>query len=353
MKKVLLLLAVLISISLVFVSCGAQQNTTNSANHNLFSKNVNRQIYATNFLDRESLVNNYKYYNFSKTNGNEILDKIYFFYSSPDDIGEENYENSFRKKYEYRYLNGDANSSINIRKYERQNEGDEPWYNYMHYFNRDDLNNGRLKSHFSFDIGTDCSIYSDASIEFLYDDNGRASGYTDYSYNGSTNFTYDEDGLLCKITESTSGAYKEFTFEKDGKGNLLTIDKCDYSNDIHGKLYENLYKHKYEYEYDSVTNNIKSETEYYINEQNKNKKESYIEYSYNDNGSISEIYREKFDSEKDDFVYTTEYYDYDENENLTRITVEKDNRYEYFGGNYEYIVFVYASSPQAYTDDEF
>lgn len=38
MKKVLSLLAVLISISLVFVSCGAQQNTTNSANHNLFSK---------------------------------------------------------------------------------------------------------------------------------------------------------------------------------------------------------------------------------------------------------------------------------------------------------------------------
>lgn len=43
MKKVLLLLAVLISISLVFVSCSAQQNTTNSANHNLFSKNKLRK----------------------------------------------------------------------------------------------------------------------------------------------------------------------------------------------------------------------------------------------------------------------------------------------------------------------
>lgn len=337
MRKISAVLIVMISIALMFTGC-SNDLTVGILNS---SRNKNRQIDVTTILGREIPSSRMSYYNYSKTNGKMALDKIYYFNSSPNDIGEENYENAFTKKYEYRYLNGDRNASINVRRFMRNNEGDEPKYNAMYYFICGESYTDLLEGYRSYDVGSNGSIWSDEFINYIYDENKRLSEYTD-DRNASYYFKYDDDGLLTARSYDSLDydySYSNFMIEKNDKGKPVTVKRYnepDFNN----------CKYLFTYEYDEKTNNLKSETKYYIDKENKENKRYHAEFLYNENGSVSEIREEKYSKEKEGFINSIKSYEYDENQNVSQITIEDD-------GEYEFVVFEYTANPAAYTDEEF
>lgn len=309
--------------------------TENKSSFPIQSKSANQQIIADTVLDRQLPGTQYWLYNYSFTNSNECLDKIYIFNVDPD-VLDDDYENNYLKKYSYLYLHGKKDSHIQVQKYTRDDIVDEPWYCNQYYYIKSEEHKDKIHAYHSYEIGTAGTIFNNEYFCYTYDDSGRLTETLDdvsdtyYCY-------YDEQGILKGRTfSSTESDYdeKSYSYEREN-GNIVKVYIYNTEN---GNTIG-----RYEYEYDSDNHIIKENVySYYENEEKRLRSSTF--YSYDDNGNVSKIVKEEYDSDTDSYKTTSKSYFYNDNNNLSKIIEGK-------GKSIEYTVLVYSDKPNSYVEE--
>lgn len=306
------------------------------------SKKSNQQIKADTLLERQISGAQYWLYNYSFTNGNECIDKVYIFNFNPDTLSlsedggyNEAYENNYLKKYSYLYLDGKKDSIIQVQKYTRDDIADQPWYCDQYYYIKSSEYKDKIVKYQSYEIGIDGTIFDNEYFHYTYDDNGRLTetmddvGYKNYFY-------YDEQGVLTgrtfDVTESNYDE-KSYSYEMDNE-NIVKVY-------VHNPKTGNTLS-RYEYEYDSA-NHIIKETVYNYYKNEEKRVSSTTVYSYDNNSNISKITEEKYDSDTDSYKKTSKEYFYNDNNNISKIVTDN-------GKSIEYTVLVYTDQPESYTE---
>ena len=254
-------------------------------------KESNQQINANIVLDRQISGTQYFLFNYSFTNGNECIDKVYTFNVDPDTLPEndnyiETYENNYLKKYSYLYLNGEKDSDIQVQKYIRDDIADQPWYCDQYYYIKSSEHKDKIQAYHSYEIGKNGTVFDNEYFYYTYDDNGRLTetmddvGYENYFY-------YDEQGVLAGRTfDVVESDYDEKSYSYESEdGNIVKVY-------VHNAENGNIIS-RYEYEYDSSNRIIKEMNySYYKNEEKR--LNSTTAYNYDENGNISKIIDEQY-----------------------------------------------------------
>lgn len=332
MKKVVKVLALLVLAMQLFSGCSTNSTSANTSNPLVPAKDINRQIDALNYTEQVGRAGN-KYYFYSFTNGGKYLDRIFVLQSDSDHLVDandlESLELNYYDKYEYSYLNGDPESSFEVKCYTRDDIDEEPWYHYRYSFGRDFDYREKLGVLHSYDIGTSGRTWDDLYYNYTYDESGKLIERSDahrYDY-----FSYDANGLLT-IADYDGDPIYYYTYSKDNNGNILTITKT-----MDGEI-----KSVYEYGYDE-NNRIISETEYAYSDNELKRTQEIKTYSYDDEGNISDLSTQTYDVDIDDYRTTNKTYYYDEDNNISQIVEYEDD------GDIEYTIFVYTKTPEGYT----
>lgn len=343
MTKFIKPLVLIIVILTILVGCANSQNR-NFQYENSFSDEIenrstnNHQIKAETVLEREISGTQYSLFNFSFTNGNEYVDKLYIFNVDPDTLTENNidaFENNYVNKFIYSYLNGKSDSDIQVKKYSRDNTADEPWYCDQYFYIKCQDYKDKLNVYHSYEIGIDGSVFENDYFHYSYDDNGLLintmddTGYENYFY-------YDGQGVLQHRTFDATETYEEKTYSYVRENeNIVTVYVYD---PITGNTIS-----RYEYEYNS-DNYIMNESIYsYVENEEKRMKMSTI-YSYDDNGNISKIVKDIYDNDTDSYITTSNSYLYNDNNNISRIVTDD-------GKSVKYTVFFYSDNPAEYVNE--
>lgn len=337
MKRFFKILMLIGCISLVFSGC--YSNISSAGTASSFStesdKRVNHQIYTKNVLERKIPSNVDSFFNYSFTNGNDCIDKIYIFKSDPnefinDDSYLEKFENNYIRKYEYLYLNGNKDSNIQVKKYSRDVVDDSPWYCDQYYYIKNLENKDKISAYHSYEIGTNGTVYDNEYFYFAYDDNGKLT-YTSDDVGYENYFSYDEYGVLSGRTFD----YKEehYSYEREGE-NIVKVYVHDAQNG------DTIDRYDYEYDFD---NRIVSEKNYTYKNNEESRLYESSSYSYNENGNISIISTEAYDSDTESYKVTRKSYYYDDNNNISQIITEKNEKAEY-------MLFVYSENPNEYVE---
>lgn len=332
MRKFLKVLVLAITILSIFSGCVSSSS---------IKSKTNKQIKADSVLDRQISGTQYLLFNYSFTNSNECIDKVYIFDVDPDTLSEignypEVYENNYLKKYSYLYLNGKEDSDIQVQKYTRDDIDDQPLYCDQYYYIKSSEHKDKLQVYHSYEIGTSGMVFDNDYFYYTYDDNGRLIetmddvGYENYFY-------YDEQGVLERRTfDFIESDYDEKTYSyeiEDGNIVKVYVHNAENGNTLS----------RYEYEYDSDNRIIKEVVySYYQNEEKRISNTT--SYSYNENGNISMMVYEKYDSDTDSYKSTSKSYFYNDNNNISRIVT-------YNGKSVEYTVFVYTDTPTEYLNE--
>ncbi len=319
--KVLILIGCFV---LAFTGCHTSTPNTD--------KKINNQIAATTYLDQQISCNGHSLYDYSLTNGNDCIDKIYKFESDPYNfIDDQNYlEENYTVKYEYSFLDGNKSNNIKVQKYSRDRNDEQPRYCMQFFFMKDIDKKENLAVYKSFEIGTNGSVWDNEYFGYSYDDNDRLINVMYDDLGHENYFYYDEDGFLSCRTFGDDVAY--YSYEKDEAGNILSVKKSD-DYDVLGR---------YDYEYDS-DNHIISEKSYTFKNNAEERLSETKTFSYNEDGNISIISTEAYDSDTESYKVTRKSYYYDDNNNISQIITEKNEKAEY-------MLFVYSENPNEYVE---
>lgn len=332
MKKVIKVLALLVLVLQLFAGCSTNNSSSNISNPLAPTKDANRQISVLNYTDQICRAGN-KYYFYSFTNGKNVLDRIYVLQSDSDDFVDTNdmksLELNYYKKYEYSYLDGDPESSFEVKCYTRDDIDEEPWYHYRYSFGRDFDYREKLGVLHSYDIGTNGQEWDDLYYNYTYDESGKLTECSDAHRDDY--FSYDANGLLT-IADYDGDSIYYYTYSKDNNGNVLTITKT-----MAGEI-----KSVYEYGYDEK-NRIISETEYAYSDNELKWAQEIKTYSYDDEGNVSTLSTQTYDIDIEDYKTTDQTYYYDEDNNISQIVEYEDD------GDIKYTIFVYTQTPEGYT----
>lgn len=357
MRKSLKTLVLVIMILTIFAGCTNSQNSDSQYENNGVNNEIentetksslslvkgkpNQQSTAEIVLDREIPGTQYPLFDFSFTNGNECVDKLYVFNVDPDTIVENNsdtevYENNYINKYTYSYLNGKRDSDIQVQRYSRDDITDEPWYCDQYFYIKCSNYKDKLQAYHSYEIGTNGSVFEGDYFYYSYNENGLLTntmddtGYENYFY-------YDEQGVLeCRTFDVVESDYDEKTYSYVSEdGNIVTV--YVYNPETGNTI------NRYEYEYNSDNCIINESVYSYVKNEEKRMKRT-TSYSYDDNGNISKIIEDIYDNDTDSYITTSKSYFYNDNNNISRIVTDD-------GKSVKYTVFVYTDNPAEYINE--
>lgn len=334
-SKTLPVIVFLIAIAIIIIIIIAiAKNGNNSSYSGLlpsYENKKNHQVIATTLLDRE--LPNYGLLQYAFTNGGECIDRVYGFKSNPAEFTEsenyiEDYENNFTMKYCFLYRDGNKDDDLQVQEYYRENSGDEPWYDNQYHFVKDFENKQSLSAYYSYEIDRNGNIWNEDDFRYLYDEYGKLTEISNGSSNTSY-YYYDGYGVLSeKHVDNESTTY---TYEKDSYGNIVQVTK-----------YKGESKKRYcEYEYDS-NNNITKESYYFFNSDGEQQLFKTTLYTYDENENITSISVEKYSEYTGNYedTETTTYY-YNNNNNVIKATIS--DMYSTI-----YMVFEYTDDPTSY-----
>lgn len=337
--KILTIIILLVVIATIAVLIIISKSSSNGGSFKLipsFEDKKNHQIVATTLLDREVPTNNYGPFSYSFTNGSEYLDKVYMFKNNPSELtGEENsiddYENNFSMKMLFLYEDGNKDYTLQVQEYYRENSDDAPQYDEQYFFVRDFENRDRLSAYHSYEIGSSGTVYDNNYFSFLYDENGKLTE-TSNDLGDKNYYYYDEYGILSERNYDNENT--TYTYEKDGYGNIINVTK-----------YKGEKKKRYcEYEYDS-NNNIIKESYYFFNSDGEQQLFKTTLYSYDENENITSISVDKYSEYTGEYKDTevTTYY-YNDNKNIIKATIS--DKY-----STNYMLFEYTDNPTPYYNE--
>lgn len=333
--KILTIIILLVVIATIAVLIIISKSSSNGNSFKLipsFEDKKNHQVVATTLLDRELPTNNYGLFEYCFTNGNQYIDRVYAFESNTgESIGSENYEDNFTMKYCFLYANGNKDSSLQVQEYYRENIGEEARYENQYYFIRDFDDKQRIGTYHSYEIGNSGTVYDNDYLHFSYDENGKLTETSD-NLGDKNYYYYDEYGVLSeKYYDNENTTY---TYEKDGYGNIINVTK--YKGEKK--------KCHCEYEYDA-NNNITKESYYFFNSDGEQQLLKTTLYTYDENENITSISVEKYSEYTGEYKDTevTTYY-YNDNNNIMKITIS--DKY-----STNYMLFEYTDNPTPYYNE--
>lgn len=336
--KILTIIILLVVIATIAVLIIISKSSSNGNTFNLIPSiddKKNHQVVATTLLDREVPTNSYGLFSYSFSNGSEYLDKVYMFKNNPSELtGGENsiddYENNFTMKLLFLYEDGNKDYTLQVQEYYRENSGDEPSYDNQYYFVRDFEDRQRIGAYHSYEIGTSGTVYDNNYLSFSYDETGNLTETSD-DLGDKNYYYYDEYGVLSeKYYDNENTTY---TYEKDGYGNIINVTK-----------YKGEKKKRYcEYEYD--LNNITKESYYFFNSDGEQQLLKTTLYTYDENENITNISVEKYSEYTGEYrdTETTTYY-YNNNKNVVKVIIS--DKY-----SINYMLFEYTDSPTPYYNE--
>lgn len=333
--KILTIIILLVAIATVAVLIIISKSSSNGNTFNLIPSiddKKNHQVVATTLLDREVPTNNYGLFEYSFTNGGQYIDRVYAFASNAaESIESENYEDNFTIKYCFLYEDGNKDSALQVQEYYRENSGDEPSYDNQYYFVRDFEDRQRIGAYHSYEIDTSGTVYDNNYLSFSYDENGNLTE-TSNDLSDKNYYYYDEYGVLSEKNYDNENT--TYTYEKDGHGNIINVTK-----------YKGEKKKRYcEYEYD-LNNNITKESYDFFNSDGEQQLLKTTLYTYDENENITNISVEKYSEYTGEYrdTETTTYY-YNNNNNVVKVIIS--DKY-----STNYMLFEYTDNPTPYYNE--
>lgn len=331
MRKLFNLTTLFVVILCVFSGCSLSDANTGSSFSILPQNETNRQIAATTYNQRQSQAGN-TYYDYSFTNGDEYVNQIYILKTDPDTFSDDGFvescEQNYSNKYVYSYEDGNPASTIQVKRYTRDEIGSEPEYKDRFIYVRDVNFKDKLGVYKSYDIGTDGTEYEEWYYNYQYDDEGRLSVMS-VDRSDLLRCYYDDEGLL--VNRYFDYETYSYSYEQDDGNSITSI--C--------KWRDNEILVQYDYEYDTG-NRIIQETCYGFDDNVQDEMEERVSYSYDESGNILSIVTETYDSDAESYQTTSQTFNYNANNNLTEII--RDN-----GGNITYTIFIYSNEPEVYS----
>lgn len=330
MRKFLNSIALIVVIICVLSGCNSSDSDTGSS-FSISQNKTNHQITATTYSQRQCQAG-YIYYDYSFTNGDEYVNQIYIFDTDPSSFSNDNFaescEQCYSDKYAYAYENGNSESTIQVKRYIRDDIGAEPEYRDLFVYVRNFDFKDKLGAYKSYDIGTDGTEYNNWFYNYQYDDEGRLSVMSD-DHEDVLRCYYDDEGLL--VSRYFDYETSSYSYEKDNDNRITSIRKWR-NNEI---------LVQYDYEYDTDDRIIK-ETSYDFDDNIQTRVEESNTYSYDENGNILNIVTETYDSDTENYKITNQTFYYNDNNNITKIITEDDK-------GITYTIFVYSDKPESYS----
>ena len=240
----------------------------------------------------------------------------------------ESCEQNYSNKYVYSYEDGNPASTIQVKRYTRDEIGSEPEYKDRFIYVRDVNFKDKLGVYKSYDIRTDGTEHNDLYYSYQYDDAGRLLVMGD-EHEDLVRCYYDDQGVLTDRYFDYESYF--YSYENDDNGRITSIRKWRGDEIIV----------QYNYEYDT-DNRIAQETCYSFDDNVQDEMEERVSYSYDESGNILSIVTETYDSDTESYQTTSQTFNYNENNNLTEII--RDN-----GGNITYTIFIYSNEPEVYS----
>ena len=331
MRKLFNLTTLFVVILCVFSGCSLSDADTGSSFSILPQNETNRQIAATTYNQRQSQAGN-TYYDYSFTNGDEYVNQIYILETDPgafsDDSFVESCEQNYSNKYAYSYKDGDPASTIQIKKYTRDDEDGEQEYRDGYVYVRDFNFKDKVGTYKSYYIGTSGTEYNDLYYNYQYEDEGRLSVMSD-EHEDIVRCYYDDQGVLTDRYFDYESYF--YSYENDDDGRITSIRKWRGDEIIV----------QYNYEYDT-DNRITQEICYDFDDNVQDELEERVTYSYDESGNILSIITETYDSDTESYRTTNQTFYYNDNNNLTEKITDD-------GEDISYTVFIYSNEPEVYS----